>query len=373
LTTAVPTTPKFLIINTAVAAGGSAVDDSTLPQTLSIDYVRVTTSAAADTQAPTAPTNLSATTSGGSVNLSWGPSTDNVAITQYGVYRSSTANFVPASGNQIGQSASTTYTDATASGAVYYKVTAQDSSGNVGAPSNEAAATLPANRSFPVVSITAPANNSTVSGPIAVSATASDDVSVVGVQFLLDGNTLGTEVTTSPYSLNWDSTTAVNGAHSLAARARDDAGNVATSSAVSISVNNSGVTTTTVDFNSRQANYNLSGQYPTGVIDWGTNVWWVATPWGQFTTNSISFNRAGITSGAFSFVNPKRLVSVKAYNGGSTASTITLSCAGNTNKVQTVAAGQLLTISTGWTVGCSTVTIGSSNGWDTNLDDVTFN
>ena len=136
---------------------------------------------------------------------------------------------------------------------------------------------------------------------------------------------------------------------------------------------NNPVGTTTIDFNSHQSNVNLNGQYPTSVIDWGTNVWWVAAPWGQFTTNSISFNRAGITSGSLSFVIPKRLVSIKAYNGGTTASTITLSCAGNTTTVQSVAVNQLVTISTGWTVGCSTVTVGSSNGWDTNLDDLTYN
>ncbi|PYR81119.1 MAG: hypothetical protein DMF87_06450 [Acidobacteria bacterium] len=372
ITTAVSTTPKFLIINTAVAAGGSHVDDSTLPQTMSIDYVRVSTSGTADTQLPTAPANFSAAISGGNVNLAWSPATDNVGVTQYNVYRSSVANFLQSSANKIGQTTSTNYTDTTASGTVYYKVTAQDSAGNIGAASNEASATLPIDTTSPVVSMTAPAEGSTVSGPVTVSAAASDDVRVVGVQFLLDGNNLGTEVTTAPYSLNWDSVTAANGPHALSARARDAAGNVATATAVNITVNNP-VGTTTIDFNAHQANVNLNGQYPTGVVDWGTNVWWVASPWGQFTTNSISFNRAGITSGSFTFVSPKRLVSIKAYNGGTSATTITLTCAGNATVTQSVSVAQLVTISTGWTVACSTVMVGSSNGWDTNLDDVTYN
>src|SRR5581483_3603196 len=38
------------------------------------------------------------------------------------------------------------------------------------------------------------------------------------------------------------------------------------------------------------ANRTLNGQYPTGLIDWGSNTWWLASPWGQFNTNSISFN-----------------------------------------------------------------------------------
>ena len=54
-----------------------------------------------------------------------------------------------------------------------------------------------------------------------MAANASDDVGVVGVQFLLDGNPLGNEDTTSPYSMYWDTTTAANGTHTLTARARD--------------------------------------------------------------------------------------------------------------------------------------------------------
>ena len=41
ITTAVPSTPMFLMINTALGGAGGTVVDSTLPQTLSVDYVRV--------------------------------------------------------------------------------------------------------------------------------------------------------------------------------------------------------------------------------------------------------------------------------------------------------------------------------------------
>ena len=50
-------------------------------------------------------------------------------------------------------------------------------------------------------------------------------------QFLLDDNTpLGAEDTTSPYSVSWNTTTATNGQHTLAAQARDAAGNMTTAS-----------------------------------------------------------------------------------------------------------------------------------------------
>jgi beta-glucanase (GH16 family) len=45
ITCYVPTTPMFMIINTAVGGiGGGTVKNSTLPQTTQIDYVRVTPS-----------------------------------------------------------------------------------------------------------------------------------------------------------------------------------------------------------------------------------------------------------------------------------------------------------------------------------------
>jgi Big-like domain-containing protein/exo-rhamnogalacturonan lyase-like protein len=103
----------------------------------------------------------------------------------------------------------------------------------------------PSDTTPPTVSITAPANATTVSGSVTVSATASDNVGVVGVQFLLDGVNLGTEDTTSPYSATWNTTTASNGSHTLTARARDAAGN-SVSASVTVTVNNPDTTPPTV-------------------------------------------------------------------------------------------------------------------------------
>ena len=95
----------------------------------------------------------------------------------------------------------------------------------------------------PTVSISSPASGSTVSGTITVSATASDNVSVAGVTFKLDGVVIAAEVTTPPYLAPWNTQTSANGSHSLTATARDSSGNQATSNSVAITVNN--VTATT--------------------------------------------------------------------------------------------------------------------------------
>ena len=100
----------------------------------------------------------------------------------------------------------------------------------------------------PTVAMTAPANGATVLGTVTVSATATDNIGVAGVQFKLDGVNLGAEATTSPYSLSWDTTTSSNASHTLTAVARDAAGNTATATTVTVTVNNADVTAPTVFF-----------------------------------------------------------------------------------------------------------------------------
>jgi len=96
----------------------------------------------------------------------------------------------------------------------------------------------------PTVALTAPASGAVLRGTTAVGANATDNVGVVGVQFRLDGNNLGAEDTASPYGLSWDTTSASDGPHTLTAVARDAAGNTATSSGVTVTVDNSAPTVT---------------------------------------------------------------------------------------------------------------------------------
>lgn len=96
----------------------------------------------------------------------------------------------------------------------------------------------------PTVNMTAPSANATLNGTITLSANATDNVGVVGVQFKVDGNNIGSEDTSSPYSVSWDSTTISNGSHTITAVARDAAGNTQTSSGISININNTSTNST---------------------------------------------------------------------------------------------------------------------------------
>jgi hypothetical protein len=94
----------------------------------------------------------------------------------------------------------------------------------------------------PTVSVTAPQNGDAIKGTIPVSATASDNVAVAGVQFRLDGANLGAEDTTAPYSVDWDTSTATEGTHTLSAVARDTAtptANTTTAAPVAVTVDRS--------------------------------------------------------------------------------------------------------------------------------------
>ncbi len=87
----------------------------------------------------------------------------------------------------------------------------------------------PADLTAPTVGITAPVADATVSGSVALGATAADTESgVARVEFRVDGVLIGTD-TTAPYAAAWNSTGALAGSHSIEAKAFDVAGNSAAS------------------------------------------------------------------------------------------------------------------------------------------------
>src|SRR2546426_831683 len=162
----------------------------------------------------------------------------------------------------------------------------------------------------PTVSITAPANGATVSGSVTVSANATDNVGVVGVQFMLDGANLGAEVIVAPYAVSWDTTTAVNGSHTLTAVARASAGDPAPAAAISVTVNNVGPSTLSQYFKFDEAS--------------GTT----ATESSGNSNNRVLFNRPVFTAGrmgnALSLNGVNQYVQVSPTSGLNLSNAITL-------------------------------------------------
>ena len=88
----------------------------------------------------------------------------------------------------------------------------------------------------PSVSITSPATGATVSGTIAVQGTATDNVGVTSIQFIVDGQVVNS-ATSSPFSFSWNSINYPNGTHTLQVTAADAAGNGGSAS-VTVTVSN---------------------------------------------------------------------------------------------------------------------------------------
>lgn len=117
----------------------------------------------------------------------------------------------------------------------------------------------------PTVSISTPANGSTQSGTIAVTATAADNVGVSKVEFYADG-VLKSTISSSPFTTSLDTTALTNGSRALTAKAFDAAGNNTTSAAVNITVNNVATppadnTDPTVSITAPASGATISGNY----------------------------------------------------------------------------------------------------------------
>lgn len=95
--------------------------------------------------------------------------------------------------------------------------------------------------SNPSVSITVPSSGKAVTqgDTVTITASASDNVGVTKVTFLVDNTTLGTvqgNTAGSPYTYSWNTASVAVGTHNLTARAYDAANNSSVSTAVSVKV-----------------------------------------------------------------------------------------------------------------------------------------
>jgi peptidoglycan hydrolase-like protein with peptidoglycan-binding domain len=128
------------------------------------------------------------------------------------------------------------------------------------------AAAAPADTTPPSISLTAPAGGATLAGSITLQASASDDTGVASVQFEVDGTNAGAPVDSAPYTYEWDSAAAADGAHVITATARDGAGNTSTSGSVTVNTLNTPLAIAELGITANQG-----GDSSIEVISWTTN------------------------------------------------------------------------------------------------------
>jgi len=221
-----------------------------------------------DTTPPSAPGTLTATGAVGKATLSWGAATDNVAVSKYDLYRSTTSGFTPSAANRIAQPAGTSYTDLTSPGTYYYRVQAEDAAGNVGPLSNEASATVLADTTPP----SAPANlaASVSGGTVNLTWTGSSDDVAVTRYDLYRGTSAGFTPSAGnriaqPAGTSYSDSGLALGSYYYKVQAEDGAGNLSGSS--------NEVPVTIADTSPPTAPSSLAGT----VVGTSVNLSWVAS------------------------------------------------------------------------------------------------
>ncbi|MFI5931842.1 Ig-like domain-containing protein [Actinoplanes sp. NPDC051494] len=117
---------------------------------------------------------------------------------------------------------------------------ATDTAGNVTLSSGRnftVSNSVPLDTTPPVVTLTGPLAGVTVHGAVTLSATTSDDDSVIRVLFYVDGELIGAP-SSEPYNLDWDSTTHAEGTARIQAKALDASGNISSSEERTVLVSN---------------------------------------------------------------------------------------------------------------------------------------
>jgi hypothetical protein len=182
-------------------------DGNTSADTITVTY------SLPDTEAPTTPTNLTATAiSSSQINLSWTVSTDNIGVTGYKIYRdgveiTTTSN---SSYQDTGLSPSTTYS---------YTVSAYDAAGNESGQSTASQATTTGDTTPPTISTASVSGDTkviiTFSEPVDQSSATNVSNYSINNGIIVSGASLGSDLktvtlTTSPHTGNGSYTLTVN-------------------------------------------------------------------------------------------------------------------------------------------------------------------
>jgi hypothetical protein len=177
--------------------------------------------------------------------------------------------------------------------------------------------------SAPTVTMTSPGTTVNRSVTLSASAAAASGASVKQVDFLVDGTIVGT-ATASPYSVSWDSTTVSDGNHALTGKVTDNQMQTATSTALTVKVDNNPAFSVTMA---------------------AAQIFPAPTSTATGTANVTVKLATGATSGkvTLSGVTATAVTLNEAFAGATGASVITLAANGGTAGEWDVPAGALLT------------------------------
>jgi hypothetical protein len=116
----------------------------------------------------------------------------------------------------------------------------------------------------------------------------------------------------------------------------------------------------------------LKGQYPSGVIDWGTDSWRINVPEGAFGTFNLAIADPKATTAEFHFYWPRVFAGVDVYNEGTADATVSIHAPEIRELTYTIKAGKVQRIRTGWRDASTGVVFEVKNGEHLRFDNLAY-
>jgi hypothetical protein len=173
--------------------------------------------------------------SGQSATVTWTTDKSATSGVRYGAsitYGTAATNLL------LTTSHSVTLSNLAAASTYHYQVWSADASGNLSSSGDFQFATPAPDTTPPTISLATPLAGQAIVGIVTLTATATDNVAVANVQYWVDGQAAGPQVSTPPYSNSWSTYSVSNGWHTLQATATDSAGNVGATAVINVQVLN---------------------------------------------------------------------------------------------------------------------------------------
>jgi hypothetical protein len=116
----------------------------------------------------------------------------------------------------------------------------------------------------------------------------------------------------------------------------------------------------------------LSGQYPSGDIDWGTGQWAIGVPNGKFGTFNLDLADPKSDREEFSFYAPRIFAGIDVYNGGKEDATLNIHSPETQQVSFTIKPGELRRVRTGWRDTSSKVVFEMTHGEGLRFDNLAY-
>jgi hypothetical protein len=116
----------------------------------------------------------------------------------------------------------------------------------------------------------------------------------------------------------------------------------------------------------------LLGQYPSGVVDWGSGAWQIGTPYGKFGTFTLVLADRKARHSEFQFYAPRIFTGIDVYNDGNTDATLTISSPETPEATFVIKPKELRRLRTGWHEASSRVMFEITNGEGLRFDNLAY-